>query len=322
MRRWLSGSLFLLACLATTGCRSSSRYQPAVIGYAPVPAAPGMLGPQPARPIPPPGSIPAGPFPTVPPGQAYPIPAAPAPAAPTPSGPGVTDGLPPAAPPPALPPSAPSPSPSYRPPADQWTPAQPPPARSGVRTPEPPSRNPVLLYPPEIGVDRDKGEAVPPVQTPPPSSGSLPAGIPGFAMVGKEVATGLRPSLDGGLDWLQQKSYRVVLHLRAPGQDDAADRRQVEKRGMKYLSVEVAPTTLTRKFLEDFVRVVQDPGYRPLFVYDGDGSLAGPLWYAYFRLGENASDDLARIRAAGLGLREDQQRDLFAAVRRLADEPR
>ena len=59
------------------------------------------------------------------------------------------------------------------------------------------------------------------------------------------VASGLRPLLDGGLDWLQANGYRTVLHLRQPGEDDTADRKQVEKRGMKYLSMEVSPETLT-----------------------------------------------------------------------------
>ena len=59
---------------------------------------------------------------------------------------------------------------------------------------------------------------------------------------GSRVTSGLRPQLDG-LDWLQAHGYRTVLHIRAPGEDDTADRRQVEKRvshiaGMRQCAID------------------------------------------------------------------------------------
>src|SRR5262249_19368858 len=77
----------------------------------------------------------------------------------------------------------------------------------------------------------------------PPATPPLPVGIPQFATARPGVASGLKPLLDG-LDWLQENGYRTVLHLRLPGTEDAADRKQIEKRGLKYLSLEVSPQTL------------------------------------------------------------------------------
>jgi protein tyrosine phosphatase (PTP) superfamily phosphohydrolase (DUF442 family) len=151
----------------------------------------------------------------------------------------------------------------------------------------------------------------------------LPVGIAQFAVVKDKVASGARPLLDDGLDWLQANGYRTVLHLMTPGEDDAADRKQVEKRGLKYLSLEVSPETLTRKTVEDFSRAVGDAAGYPLFVYDRDGTLAGGLWYLHFRLTEQIPDDTARVRASSLGLREDREgaRAMWLAMQKLLSEP-
>jgi hypothetical protein len=151
----------------------------------------------------------------------------------------------------------------------------------------------------------------------------LPVGIPQFSMPRKRVAAGLRPISVDGLDWLATNGYRTVLHLRRPGQDDSSDRSQFEKRGLRYLSLEVSPETLSREVVERFSQVVDDAGNLPLFVYDKDSILAGGLWYLYFRLTEGAGDEDARARAARLGLRPEQEgegRRMWLAVQKYLSE--
>jgi hypothetical protein len=131
---------------------------------------------------------------------------------------------------------------------------------------------------------------------------ALPVGIPQFTYVGPRLASGLKPDLDG-LDWLKSNGFQTVVHIRGLGEDDSADRRQIEKRGMRYLVVELWTTGPWRPAADEFNRIVADPANQSLFVYDRDGSLAGSLWYHHFRLALNISDDEARIRAAQLGLR-------------------
>lgn len=178
------------------------------------------------------------------------------------------------------------------------------------------SRPGVRLLPPDTGPARGEAPRDPPAAPP------LPVGIPDFASARERVASGLKPHLDG-LDWLQANGYRTVLHLRAPGQDDSADRREVERRGLKYLSLEIAAQTLSRGVLDAFNRTVADGALQPLFVYDRDGKLAGALWYLHFRTADRAGDELARAKAGRLGLREDadpEGRTLWLAVQKLLSE--
>jgi protein tyrosine phosphatase (PTP) superfamily phosphohydrolase (DUF442 family) len=151
---------------------------------------------------------------------------------------------------------------------------------------------------------------------------SLPVGIPGFASARERVASGQKPLLDG-LDWLKDNGYRAVLHLRAAGEGDVADRRQVEKRGMRFYSLEIAPETLTKATVEDFTRIVTDAANEPLFVYDRDGNTAGGTWYLYFRTAERQTDEQARVRAQRLGLKDAQspeQRAMWLAIQKYVSD--
>jgi protein tyrosine phosphatase (PTP) superfamily phosphohydrolase (DUF442 family) len=155
------------------------------------------------------------------------------------------------------------------------------------------------LYPPEIS---DRSSGLDRTNAPP----ALPVGIPDFNVVKDKVTAGRRPSLDDGLDWLKDNGYKAVLYIRLPNDADSADRKQVEQRGMKYLSLEVSPQAVTSATVDEFNRFISDKDNQPLFVYDREGYLAGGLWYLHFRIAEQASDEAARIRAASLGLREDR----------------
>jgi protein tyrosine phosphatase (PTP) superfamily phosphohydrolase (DUF442 family) len=145
--------------------------------------------------------------------------------------------------------------------------------------------------------------------------------LPGFAIAIPGVATGLRPFPDG-IAWLAEKGYKAVLHLRAPGEDDAADRKLFERKGLVYLSLEVSPGTLSKEVLDRFVRAVNDTARHPLFVYDKDGSVAGGLWYLYFRAHLKQPDEKARAEAQRLGLRLDddaEHRRMLLAVQKLLE---
>lgn len=266
--------------------------------------------PKPVLPVypPPPGPTviqPAPtPFPTVPPANNIP-PAAPQanpfPTVPPPSPPN-TSGI-----------VAPAPEPIARV-EHRWQPAD-----NGIHlgAPEPTTgagaNASPRLYPP------DK-TAEPPINK---SATALPVGIPQFAKALDGVTAGLRPSLDDGLDWLAAHGYRTVAQIRAPGETDTTDRKQIEKRGLRYVSIEVSPQTLTKAVVQEFSRLVRDKAAQPIFVYDRDGALAGAMWYLHFRTTEQFSDDVARIRAGALGLHEDRdgpQRDMWLAAQKYLSE--
>ena len=153
---------------------------------------------------------------------------------------------------------------------------------------------------------------------PRPTAEPPPVDVPGFAVVRDRVASGKQPFPDG-IAWLQSKGYRTVLHLRAPGEDGTAARRQFEKRGLQYVSLEVAPGVLTNDLIEQFNRIVTDETNLPLFICDRDGALTGTLWYLHFRL-KGMPEEKALAEAKRLGFRPEQDVDhkaLFNAARAL-----
>ena len=270
----------------------------------PYQAAPGGVWPAPpGANVPPPGAV------VAPPGVAVP----PAPVPVSPSAPPAVSGYGPA---PAAGAEAP-----WRAPGRDAGPAPAP----AVSTAEPP-REPPRLYPPVSGEEpAPAAQPAPPVtrEEPPPATQpappaspqvlrpgvaeeapmpSLPVGISQFAVAEEGVTSGLKPAVYGGLDWLQAHGYRAVLHVKSPGEDDAADRQVIENHKLKYLSLDVSPGTLTPAVVQAFNRVVGDRGNRPLFVYDQSGMLAGGLWYLHFRSVDRDTDEVARLKAARLGL--------------------
>jgi protein tyrosine phosphatase (PTP) superfamily phosphohydrolase (DUF442 family) len=197
-------------------------------------------------------------------------------------------------------------------------------ARTGVQEPT------VRLAPPELSTPGPSAQTTePPVATPPPAvserrdpAPAAPIDIPQFAMARPRVANGLQPFPDG-IAWLKGQGYRTVLHVRAPGTDDTAARRQFEKYGLRFVSLEAEPRTLTKATVDSFNRLVNDEANLPLFVYDKDASVTGGLWYLYFRLMEGTSDEKARGEAARLGFRQEQDdrhRTMWIAVQKLLEE--
>ena len=200
-----------------------------------------------------------------------------------------------------------------------------------TRLPAPPSGGAILLQPdvprlpgPEVAEfapRAGKGALAPPPPSAfptPPGSSPMPVGIADFTRAKVGVATGLKPDLDG-LTWLKQNGYKTVLYLKRPGDEDGAHRQQVEKNGMRFLSLSVSPETLTPQAVAEFNQIINDAGGRPLFVFDRDGSLAGGMWYLHFRTSELLSDDEARLRAGRLGLKENgsaEQKLMWSAVQR------
>jgi hypothetical protein len=169
-------------------------------------------------------------------------------------------------------------------------------------SPTPASPSPAFPPPASIPGAPPAGVAEERTTSPTPS---LPAGIPRFARAKNRVAAGLRPISIDGIRWLAANGYKTVLHVKAPGEDDATDSRQFKAHGLNFFSLEVG-LPLTREAVEEFNHMIGDPGNQPLFVYDSDGLLAGALWYLHFRIADGASEEDARNKAAQLGLKDDQ----------------
>lgn len=153
--------------------------------------------------------------------------------------------------------------------------------------------------------------------------GSLfPLGIANFSVVFDSLACGLRPDLDG-LEWLRQNRYRSLLHVHHPNTESNADRRLIERKQFAYHEITIDPSRFEMRSVEDFNRLVNDPKPRPMFVYDRDGALLGPLWYAHFRTVAQLSHNEARERTLRLGFNLDatDSRLLMIAIRDQLGDP-
>jgi hypothetical protein len=200
-----------------------------------------------------------------------------------------------------------------------WGPASPPGVNLGgpVPVPSEESRESARIRPPESEEPPRAGN--PEKATPTPR---LPVGIANFTPVISGVASGLRPLVDG-VDWLKNNDYKTAVQIRTPGENGDGDRNLFELRGLKYITLEVSPRTLTPRLVDEFNKIVADPTNRPLFVYDKDGSLAGALWYLHFRTVDKMSDEQARKQAAPLGLKENAegpQGELWLAIQKYLAE--
>ncbi len=197
--------------------------------------------------------------------------------------------------------------PSFRPPAGPGARLFGP--ETGDGTPAPPAPQPAA--PPESRPTQ------PPTGAEPPPAPNVD--VPGFTVVKNQVASGQKPFADG-LTWLREKGFRTVLHLRAPGEDDTAHRRQFEARGFRFVAIEVSAQTLSRDVVDQFNHAVGDASNLPLYVYDRDGALAGGLWYLHFRIVDGLSHEQAVSKAAPLGLNSDADggphREIWLAIQK------
>lgn len=219
--------------------------------------------------------------------------------------------------------------PAY-PPAPQATPrspatTEPPLARKTPEPKNPQSGQPAKTrpLPPDLAEQRQTEPATIPPQSVPEKSWGLPVGIPFYFEVKENAAaTGHRPDPEG-LDWLKSHGFRTVFHLRQPGAARSADREQVEKHGLRYESLEMLPTDFGKSLFERFCQIVTDKQMQPVFVYDDDGTRAGPLWFAYLHIVEKLPLELARTRAELYGYNESgtaEQKSFAEALKRLLSE--
>ena len=134
-----------------------------------------------------------------------------------------------------------------------------------------------------------------------------------------DVAAGLQPFPEG-FTWLRDRGYRTVVNLRAAGEDDTAARTNAESKGLKYISLEIAPKTLNRDLVAEFSKIVAESANQPVFVYDRKGHLQGAMWFLHFRLADNLAEPEARRKAVRLGLKEEmtgEYGDLWLAINQI-----
>lgn len=90
---------------------------------------------------------------------------------------------------------------------------------------------------------------------------------------------------------------------------------------MTFVPIEINARELNRGAVEHFLRLLENRADK-LFVYDGDGSRTGAMWYVAFRLIDHDNDEVARIKAGSLGQGENREtaRDIWRAARQYIEQ--
>ncbi|MGL4423388.1 MAG: hypothetical protein ACRCZF_22210 [Gemmataceae bacterium] len=120
-----------------------------------------------------------------------------------------------------------------------------------------------------------------------------------YQQVTEQLASGRKPSIEQ-LPALSARGVKTLVHLHAPGADTRPYEEAVNSRGLRYVGVPMSAETLKTAYPK-FAEAIRNT---TAYVADEDGSRTGPSWYIYFRTVGGYGDDLARIRAAALGLRD------------------
>ena len=115
------------------------------------------------------------------------------------------------------------------------------------------------------------------------SSGPLPAGqdpppIRQFLQVNKDFCTGGQPRPEH-FARLKADGVKAVLNLRTPGEHRADEERSaIEALGMKYFNIPVVYTAPTDAQVDEFLKITDDPGNRPMFIHCTAAIRVGAFW--------------------------------------------
>jgi len=171
--------------------------------------------------------------------------------------------------------------------------------------------NHVVLGPPETGKSVEKQSTAKPTQP-----AVFPVDIPGYAVLAENIAAGQQPFPDG-IQWLKQAGFDLVIHARAPGEDDSADKAMFARAGLTFTSIEMGADTFDQTAVRQVASEIRQRGGRPAFIYDRDGGRVGPLWVAYAVTVLNIPESTARDQAARLGFKPETRPEWAAALQRV-----
>jgi uncharacterized protein (TIGR01244 family) len=157
-----------------------------------------------------------------------------------------------------------------------------------------------------------------------PASGSAavpqdvePEDIPNYLRVRPDFATGGAPTAEG-LERLREFGFAVVVDLREPSEETDAERARVEAAGLRYVSIPVAPETLSWADVDRVKAVIDDPARGPLLLHCASGNRVGGVW-VLLEAAKGVPFERALHAGRAVGLRSET---MVEAVRRVAASPR
>jgi uncharacterized protein (TIGR01244 family) len=127
--------------------------------------------------------------------------------------------------------------------------------------------------------------------------------VPRIVCVDESFATAGQPK-ETAFAKLAASGFRSVLNLRtdAEGVDLAREREMAEKASLRYISVPVAPPSITSETVNAFISAVKDRSNHPMLIHCGTANRVGAMMMIYRVLDQGWPEDKAAEEAARIGL--------------------
>jgi uncharacterized protein (TIGR01244 family) len=128
--------------------------------------------------------------------------------------------------------------------------------------------------------------------------------IRNFFRVTPDFCTGGQPRPEH-FATLKADGVKAVLNLRQPGEHRADEEQEaVKAAGLKYFNIPVNYQQPTAAAVDEFLKITDDPGNRPMFIHCTAAIRVGAFWMIRRVLRDGMSYDAALEEARKVGLRE------------------
>jgi len=141
-------------------------------------------------------------------------------------------------------------------------------------------------------------------QAPQAAQETVKSPIPNFVEFSSRIGTGGQPT-DEGLKQLAGKGYKILINLRASGEqvDLAAEEKLAMQLGMRYYMVPFVSKEPSEEQALAFNSLLSSLKDSKVFIHCGSGNRVGSLMMIYLALEEGMPADQAEQEAKKIGLR-------------------
>lgn len=138
-------------------------------------------------------------------------------------------------------------------------------------------------------------------KTPTTATADEISGIRNFSRHSESIAFGGAPT-DEALASLKEAGFKTILDLRTPEEGTEAERQKVESLGMTYHNIPITPSSITDEKVEEFSRIVDGAGNKPLLIHCASSNRVGGLWFIHRALADDVpeAESLDEAKKAGL----------------------
>src|ERR1051325_11161856 len=132
---------------------------------------------------------------------------------------------------------------------------------------------------------------------------ALKEDVPHLLCLDERIATGGQPK-DSAYSKLAAEGFRAVLNLRteSEGADLKHEQEEIEKAGLRYISIPFVSTEPKDDKVDQFIKAVKDNNNQPILIHCGSANRVGALWMIYRVVDQGWTEEKALDEAIRIGL--------------------